>query len=88
MVVLVINQHRILALKSKGQPPIAIDPYRPMTIHAAGKGMKSPARDIHLLGRASLVQGCELPIEFFGVMRLNTCLAALLKKRLKSLVPE
>ena len=57
-------------------------------IQVPSQGMKPPARDVHLLRRGCLVQGCKLPVDLFGVMRLNACLSALLKKRLESLVPE
>lgn len=82
MIVLIVNQHRIVVFKYEGQSPVTVDPYRPVTIQAPSQRMKSPTGNVHLFWRSRLVQGCKLAIEFFSLVRLNASLAAFLKKRL------
>ena len=88
MIVPIVNKHRVLALKCKNQPPVTVYPYRPVTVQITAQQMKSPTRYIHLFRCRRLIQGRQLAVELFGLMRLDARLAALLKKCLKPLVPK
>ncbi len=59
-----------------------------MALKAAVQGMQASAGQVHVLGRLSAVQACQLPGQLGRVDGLYARLAATLEERLQSLVQE
>src|ERR1035441_3299232 len=76
VVILVVDENRVLALKSKCQAPIAVHFHGPMALEIAVQRVQSPSRSIHISCRLGSIQLKELNREFSGMGRLNSRLAS------------
>ncbi len=74
MVILVIDENGILAVKSERKPPIAIDVDSPMAREICFESMPLPSRHIDLLRFSCCVTQCQLVRKFGGVLGLNSSL--------------
>ena len=59
MVVLVIDQDRVLALERKGKSPIVANAYSPMVGKISFESMQLVTRSIHVLGHTGYVESSE-----------------------------
>lgn len=88
MVVLIIHQHRIIAVKQKCQAPVAVDRDCELPGEIACQSMQSPARHIHIISISCNIEARKLTTKPGRVMRLDTRSAAGLEKCLQPFVPE
>ena len=59
-----------------------------MARQAPNERMRTPPRQVHVLGHPGGVNACQQSRQLWRVMRLDACLAACLKKGLKPFVLE
>lgn len=88
MVILVVNQFGIFALKAKCQAPVAIYPYRPVAEKFSTQLVQAPIWDIHIFRPGCVVQDGKLELQPCRVMGLYAFLAACSEKSLKPFMPE
>lgn len=88
VIILIINNFSIFAIKTKSQPPVAIHPYRPMARHIACQCMQVPTRHIHFLWSASHVQNSQLTCQLLCMVGTNARLAPGQEKFLKPFMRE
>lgn len=88
MIILVINQFGIPAIKTECQPPVSIDPDRPVAGQASTQFMQSPIRRIQICRPGCVVQCGKLKLQPCRMMRLDALLATHPEKRFKPLMPE
>jgi hypothetical protein len=88
MVILIIDQNRVLAIEHECHAPIAVDRPRPMAFERAVQWMKLPAGSVHVFRRSCIIQREKLLPEPFGMARLNLRLRPGAKELLDTFVPE
>lgn len=88
VIVLIIDENGIFAIKGEGQPPVPIHPHRPMILHATFKRMQSPAGDVHIGRRLRPIEVLHLPRQPCRVVRLNAGFGARIEERLDATMPE
>ena len=87
MVVLVIDEDRVLALKRKCKPPVPADPHRPVTFQFSLERVQGVSWRIHVGragGRIQSGQNSSEPVCVFG---LNASLLASFGKLLDAFMP-
>jgi hypothetical protein len=72
MIILVVHENRILALKQKSQSPIPTNAHCPMSLKVATKCVQAVTGSIHIGGRASCIQRGEQISEFFRMRGLDS----------------
>ncbi|GAV19962.1 hypothetical protein MMIC_P0923 [Mariprofundus micogutta] len=80
MLILIINQHSIFALKSECQAPVSIHPKRPMTFKVTFECIQLPAGNIHIFRRNRSIKSSQLSSQLLCMLCLNASIAAGLKK--------
>jgi hypothetical protein len=88
MVVLIVNQDSIFALKSKSKSPVAAYRHCPVFGQITGKRVQPPPGHIHVPGRTRIVQLPQLPRQPWRMIWTNTRLTACFKKCLKPLMSK
>ena len=73
MIILVVHQNRVLALKCKSQPPIPTDAYCPLSFKVAVKSVQAVAWSIHVGWATRCIQRGEQIPEPFRMGGLNSC---------------
>ena len=71
VVILIIDEYRILALKGEGQPPVAADSHRPVSFEIPFQRMPAPTIPVHIQGRRCQIQGGQLDAQSGGVFWLD-----------------
>jgi len=71
VIILVIDVYRILAFKSKGDPPIGANRYGPGTAATAFQGVKFQAWQAHVTWRSGGIQCSQDQAQPFRMLRLN-----------------
>ena len=87
VIVLIVDQNRILSFKSKRHPPVATHRHRPMALQVSFQRMQTTARGIHIFGSTSHVERGQQPPESFGMFWLDPRLRTSLGKFLEPLMP-
>ena len=88
MIILIINQNRILTFKRKCQTPVTADIDRPMSGKIAMRLVKPPARSVHVFRRFCVIKGKELPPKPLRMFWLNTCLRPMPEKSLNAFMSK
>jgi hypothetical protein len=88
VIILIINQHRVFALKLKSQSPVATDVDGSMLGERAPKTMQFPSWGIHIRGRLCAIQSEQLQPQFLRVLGLDSGLRSGAKESLDSAMPE
>jgi len=88
MVVLVVNENRVLALECKCQAPITVHLHGPVVFESSAQWVQSPSRSIHVGSRFGSIQLKELDREPAGMGRLNPCFASGREESFNTGVPE
>jgi hypothetical protein len=88
VVILIVDQNCIFAFKSEGEPPIAVDPHRPMAFQIALQRMQSPSRHLQVGGRFCPIQRIKLLGKLFGMSWLDARFAPGQKEFLYTGVPK
>jgi hypothetical protein len=88
MVILIIDQDRVLAVEHERQAPIAVDRHRPMVFERTVQRMKIPAGSIHIFRRSGVVHREKLFPQPFGIVGLDLRLRTRAKELLDTFVPE
>ena len=88
VIVAVVDENGVLALKRKGHAPVAIDSDSKMIFQVSPQGMEAPPRKVHVSGIGRRIQARELQPEPPGVRGLNARFRTCLEEIAKSLVPE
>jgi len=73
MVVVIINEHRVLTLERERESPIAAYRNGPMTLQISTEAMQLPARGVHVPGGSGVVQREELLAQPLSMARLDLC---------------
>ena len=76
MVIQIIDQLCIFAVKAKDHAPVGVDGDGVITLHVACWGLQAPTRRIHVIRLLCCIQRGQLHAQFCGVMRLYARLAA------------
>jgi hypothetical protein len=88
VVIPVIDENCILALKSERQAPIAVHFYGPMMFQVAMQRVQLPTWSIHVFCRLRPIQLKELNRQFCGMRRLDSSFASGREELLDASVPE
>ena len=88
MIVLVVDEYGIVALKREREPPILIHPYSPTSFLITLQRMRSPARDSHIVRTARRMEPAELKLQPLRMLRLDAGLRAREKERLEPGIAE
>jgi hypothetical protein len=89
VVIQVVHQHGISAVKGECHAPVAADPDREVTFEfSALEGMQTPAGQIHGLGVSGHIQTPQHGRQAWGVTCLNARSGAASKKGFQALVAE
>ena len=71
MIVLIIYQYGVVAFKAEGQPPVSVNPDRPVPFVIAREAMQTPARQIHICSTSCGIQPAQLQAQAFCMLGLN-----------------
>jgi hypothetical protein len=71
VIVLIVDQNRILAFKSKRQPPVAAHRHRPMALEVSFQRVQTTSCGVHIFGSSSHVERSQQPPESFGMFWLD-----------------
>jgi hypothetical protein len=71
VIVLIIHEDCVLALKLKRQTPVPADADCPVILELAGETMKPPPRSIHIFRPLGIVKCEQLQPKLVGMLRLN-----------------
>jgi hypothetical protein len=88
VIVLIIDQDSVLALKHERQALIAADTDRPVTFEFSGQRVKFPSWGIHVSRLHRVVKGKQPEAQFAGVLRLYSRLRSGAEEPLHAPVPE
>jgi len=88
VIVLIVNENSILALKLKRQTPVSANADRPVTFEFSGQRVKAPSRCIHVSRLPRVIKGKQLQAELTSVLRLNPCFRSGVKESLRASMPE
>lgn len=88
MVVLVIDQDRVLFIKGEGQAPVAADFDGPMALEITRQSVQRPAWHIHIRGRLCVIQKLKPVCKPLGMSRNDASLASCPEELLDARVPE
>lgn len=88
VIILIVNENRVLAFKSECQAPIAVHLHRPMVFQIAAQGVQFPSRSVHVPCRPGAIQLKELNRQFGGMGRLNSSFASGQEESFDAGVPE
>jgi len=88
MVVAVIDEHGVFAIKSECEPPVAAYRHRPVVFQIATQGMQLPARSVHIFRRSGIVQREQLPAKPLSMAGLDFGSRSRPEEQLDSLVTK
>ena len=88
MVILIVDQYRILALKRKREPPVSAHLDGPVPAQIFAERMEFPSRSVHVVRGFGTVKREQLHGELRGVLGLDPRLAPSLEEPLDSGVAE
>ena len=88
MIVQVIDQFNILAVKPKNDSPVSVNGDREESFFVSTQCMKPPARRVHVIRLFCIVQRSEQNSQLRSMMGLDSRLGPAAEKCLKSLVLE
>ena len=88
MVVLVVDDFSIGTDESKGDSPVAANPYRPSPLSCALEGMKPQAGKAHVLGLYDCIEAAKDQTQSLGECGLNARLGPSLEKSGQPLMLE
>ncbi|MNL58766.1 hypothetical protein D3C87_1824310 [compost metagenome] len=61
MIVLIVDDDRVVTIEPERQSPAVVDVYRPMINQRSAKSMQSPAWQSEIFGALGVVEDKELP---------------------------
>ena len=88
MIVLVVHKHGICALEGKCQAPVPAHGHGIVSSEVVVQLVQVPTRHIHVFRIGSIVELPQLPGQLAGMVRLDACLAAVLKEIPQTLVDK
>src|SRR3954471_5948170 len=88
MIVMVVDQYGVGVFKGESEPPILINPDRPMSSQIAGEGVQFPPRAVHISWPPGRVQQRQLCAQPSRVFWLNARLRSRVEELLDTFVPE
>jgi len=88
VIILIIDQDRILAFKRECELPVSAYVYRPVTGKLTFQLMETPTWSIHILSPFCIVESKKLTSKFFSVFRLNARFGTGLKEPLNTSMPK
>jgi hypothetical protein len=88
MVVLIINEHGVLAIEGKREPPIPAYGHRPMVFECPVQRMQPPAGGVHVFRGPCVVQREKLLAQPLSMARLDLCSRSRPEEQFDSLMTE
>lgn len=88
MVILIVDENRVLAFKGESQTPIAVDFHAAVSLEIAAQGVQFPSWSTHVARGLGPIQLKELEREVGSVCGLNSRFASGGEELLDSAMPE